>query len=102
MGEFDNNFKENDITNKFTVLYSLKQNRKAKRVNYTITGSIQAIMAQQKLAKSLWAKIAKTVIYLQNKSPINQDITTVYKNLKSKKLYLSHLYIIRYSLGIHI
>lgn len=49
MEEFDDYFKESDITNKITTVYSLKQNIKAKRINRTIIVSIQVILAQQKL-----------------------------------------------------
>lgn len=66
MGEFDDYVKKNDIIHEITAFYSPEQNKKDKRVNHTIIGPIQAILAQQKLLKSLWAKIAKAVVYLQN------------------------------------
>ena len=57
MGEFDDYLKENDITHKVTAAYSTEQNRKAEKVNRTIIGPFQAILAQQKLFTSLWAEI---------------------------------------------
>ena len=53
MGEFNNYLKENGITHKVTASYSPEQNKKAERVKHTIMGPVQAILAQQKLPKSL-------------------------------------------------
>ena len=64
MEEFDYYLKENGITHKVTASYSPEQNGKAEKVNCTIMGSFRAIFAQQKLFKSLWAEIAKAVVYL--------------------------------------
>lgn len=36
MGKFDDNFKENSIIHEITFLYSLKQNKKAEKVNRII------------------------------------------------------------------
>ena len=46
MGEFDDYLQEIGITHKVTALDLPEQNEKAKRVNYTIIGSVQAILAQ--------------------------------------------------------
>ncbi len=82
MGEFDNCLKKNGISNKVTALYSPEQNGKAERVNGTIIGPVRAILAQQRLSKSLWAEITKAVVYFQNRSPICQGTTTEFENLK--------------------
>ena len=66
MEEFDDYFKENNIAHEVTAFYLLEQNVKTKRVNCMIISLVRAILAQQKLSKSLWAEIAKAVIYLQN------------------------------------
>lgn len=55
---------------------------------------VWAILTQEKLPKSLWLKIAKALVYLQNQSPINQGNTITYNNLKSEKPYFGHLYIL--------
>lgn len=94
MGEFEDYLKENGIIHKITASYSPEQSRRAERVNRTIMGSARAILAQQKLLKSLWADIAKAVVYLRNRNLINQGRTTVYKNLKSEKPYLGHLWVL--------
>lgn len=60
--KFDDYVKENGIAHEVTAPYSLQQNRKAERVNCSIMGPVRAIFAQQKLSKSLWAKIAKTIV----------------------------------------
>ena len=53
MGEFEDYLKENGIIHKITASYSPEQSRRAERVNRTIMGSARAILAQQKLLKSL-------------------------------------------------
>ena len=53
MGKFDDYLKENSVSHEVTVSYSLEQNGKAERVNRTIMGPIRAILAQQRLPKSL-------------------------------------------------
>ena len=92
--KFDDYLKENSITHKVTALYSLKQNEKAERVNRIIIRLVWAIFAQQRLPKSLWAEIAKVVVYLRNQSPISQSTTIIYKNLKTEKPYLGQLWVL--------
>ena len=53
IGEFNDYLKKNSIAHEVIAPYSFKQNKKAKRVNCRIIGSIRAIFAQQKLFKSL-------------------------------------------------
>ena len=43
--------------------YTLEQNRKVKRLNYTLMSFVRSIMAVIKLPKSLWREILKTVAY---------------------------------------
>ena len=71
IGEFDDYFKKNGITHKVIAPYSPEQNEKAERVNHTIIRPVWAILAQQRLLKSLWAKIVKAIVYLRNQSPIS-------------------------------
>lgn len=49
MGEFNDYFKENNISHEITAPYSPGQNEKAKRINRTIMSLVWAILAQQKL-----------------------------------------------------
>lgn len=79
MRELDNYLRENGITPKVTVCSLSEKNSKAKKVNRIIIDSVRAIFAQQKLPKSLWAEIAKAVVYLQKESPISPGTTTAYK-----------------------
>ncbi len=55
---------------------------------------VRAILLQQKLSKSLWAEIAKAVIYLRNRSLNCQRTTTAFENLKGEIPYLGHLFIL--------
>lgn len=75
MGEFDDYLKENNITHKIITRYLPEQNGKSERVNRTIMDLIWAIFTQQKLFQSLQTQIIKIVVYLQNQSLINKDIT---------------------------
>ncbi len=70
MADLDDSLKENGISHEVTTSSSPEQNRKAERVNRTMIGPVRTIFAQQRLPKSLWAEIAKAVVYLQNRSPI--------------------------------
>ena len=94
MGEFDDYFKENVIIHKVTTSYLFEQNSKAKKINHTIIGPVRAIFTQKKLFKSLWAQIAKTILYLRNRSPICHSNITIYNNLKSEKPCLGNLHIL--------
>ena len=65
-GDFETYLIENGIHHEITAPYSPEQNGKAERLNRTIMRLVQALLIQMKLPKSLWAKIAKAVVYLQN------------------------------------
>ncbi len=65
-------------------------------------GIDRAILAQQRLPKSLWAEIAKVVLYSRNRSPIRQGTTTVFENLKGEVPYLGHLRILECRVWVHI
>ena len=102
MGEFDGCLKKNGISYKVTASYSPEQNEKAKRGNRTIIGPFQAILAQQRLPKSLRAEIANAVVYLRNRSPIRQGTTTAFENLNDEISYLGHLRIFGCRVWVHI
>ena len=53
IGEFNDYVKENGIAYEVTTPYLPKQNGKAEKINRTIMGLVRAILAQQKLFKSL-------------------------------------------------
>ena len=82
MGEINDCVMKNGSSHEVTAAYLTEQNKKAERVNYLIMSPVWAIYAQQKLPKSLWAEIAKAVVYLRNPSPIRQGIITAFENLK--------------------
>ncbi len=90
------------MSHKVTVVYSQEQKEKAKRVYHTIIRPIRAIFTQQRLPKSLWAETAKAVVYLQNRSPICQVITTEFENLKSERPYLGYFCTFGYQVRVHI
>ncbi len=52
---------------------------------------VRAIFSQKRLPKSLWAEIAKAVVYLRNRSAICQGTTTEFENLKSEITHLGYL-----------
>lgn len=92
--DFDDYLKEIGISHEVTAPYTPEQNGKAERLNQTIMGPVRALLIHMKLPKSLWAEIAKAVVYLRNRSPIQQGTATAFENLKGEKLYLGHLRIL--------
>lgn len=101
-GEFDAYLKENGIYHESTAPYSPEQNGKAERLNRTVMGPVRALLIHMQLPKSLWAEIAKAVVYLRNRSPIRHGTTTAFKNLKGEKSYLGHLRILGCRVWVHI
>ena len=79
MEEISDYLPKNGISHEVTAPYSPEQNGKANRVNRTIMGPVRAFLAQQKLPKSLQAKIANAVVYLRNESLIYQSTTTAFE-----------------------
>lgn len=65
-------------------------------------GPVRALLIHMKLPKSLWAEIAKAVVYLRNRSSIQQGTATAFENLKGEKPYLGHLRILGCRVWVHI
>lgn len=53
---------------KLSTLYTLEQNGKAKRLNYTFMSLVYSILLAMHLLKILWDELIKTVIYFKNQS----------------------------------
>lgn len=63
--------------------------------------SVQLIIANIKLPKSLWGEILKTVAYLKNQS-LSQKGLTLYKRANEEKLNLRHLHVIGLKIWMHV
>ena len=108
-GEYNNKkshawFKETRIQWEPTVPYAPDQNEVSKKTNRTLMERVQSVLYAKNLDKTLWAKIAKTVIYLKNWSPT----TCLYPQEKlpheawyKNKSNLSHLCILRCITYVH-
>jgi hypothetical protein len=89
--EFDKYLKSQGILHEATVPYSPEQNGVAERVNRTIMERTRSILVDAKLPKELWMEVAKTVVYLKNRSPTSALSTTPYEAWYGTKPDLSHL-----------
>ncbi len=97
-GEFDNKALKNwclehGVQWEPSTLYTSKQNGKAERLNYTLMFSVQLIIANMMLLKSLWGEILTTVAYKKNRSPSQKGVTP-YKRANGEKPNLRHLRVI--------
>ena len=55
-----------------SVFYTLEQNGKAKRLNYTLMSSVRSIIVSIKLLKSLWREILRTIAYLKIEAQVKR------------------------------
>ena len=86
-----------------TVPYAPDQNGINKRINRTLIKRVQSVLYGKNLDKTLWAKIANTVIYLKNRSPTTVlQGKTPYKAWYGQKLDLSYLRILGCIAHLHV
>jgi hypothetical protein len=85
------------------VPYNPRQNEVAERKNMTICEAAKAMMFDQDLPNSLWAKATSIVVYIQNRCPhaISRDKTPeeVFSGIKPE---VGHLRIFGCSVYIHV
>ena len=63
---------------------------------------VRSILYKKKLAKFCWDKIAKTVVYLLNRSSLEKNFKSTFERLQNKKSYIEHLKILECRAWIHI
>ena len=68
-GEFKTFCKEVGIKRELSTPYNPQQNGVAERKNRTIMEAVKAMIHDQDLPMHLWAKVATTAVYVQNRSP---------------------------------
>jgi hypothetical protein len=90
------------IRKEITAPYSPDQSGVSERANRTIVERTKAIMADMDIPKHLWFKVAKSVVYLKNRSPTKSVPTTPYEAWHHQKPNLSHLRIIGTTCYVHI
>ena len=74
-----------------TVPYAHEQNGTAERGNWTIQEKARTSLIDAGLLRTLWAEALSTAVYLVNRSPTSQMMTTPYKALHRKAPDLSNL-----------
>jgi hypothetical protein len=67
--EFNEYCKEVEIKRELSTPYNPQQNGIAERKNRTIMEAVKAMIHDQDLPMHMWEETAKTVVYVQNKSP---------------------------------
>jgi hypothetical protein len=67
--QFDEFYKEVGIKRQLIVPYNPRQNGIVERKNRTICEAAKAMMFDQDLPTSLWAKATSNAVYIQNRSP---------------------------------
>ena len=94
--------KEKRIIHKISSFYISEQNDKTKRFNRIVMNSVRSILYKKKLAKSCWDEIAKTIVYLLNRSSLEKNFKSTFERLQNKKSYIEHLKILDYRAWVHI
>ena len=83
--------------------YNPQQNGFAERKNRTIMEAARAILHDQDLPMHLWAEAARTIVYVQNRTPHRVLENKTSKEVFSgKKPEVSHLRIFGCPVHIHI
>ena len=91
------------IARQSTAWYSPHQNGLAERKNRTLLEGIRSIVKGTQIPKSLWDEIARTVNYLQNRSPTKAlKLLTPEEAFTRIKPHLAHLRIIGCTAYCHI
>lgn len=75
--------------------YTLKQNKKAEPLNYTLMFLVQCILAAINLPKMFWDKLIKTAVYFRNWIPGINNITS-YELSNYFYLDFSHLKVVSF------
>ena len=96
-------FKKTGIQWEPTVSYTADQNGISKQTNRTLMERVQFVLYRKNLDKTLWAKIANTVIYLKNRSPTTVlQRKTPHKAWYDQKSDLSYLQILGCTAHLHV
>src|SRR5713226_670529 len=107
-GEFTSNefkklCKDSRIKRELSTPYNPQQNGIAKRKNRTIMEAARAMLHDQDLPMHLWVEVARTTVYVQNRTPHrlleNKTLEEVFYGKKPK---VNHLRIFNYQVYIHI
>ena len=79
------------ITQETGIPYAHHQMGKVERANRTIINTVRTMLIDTKLPQALWPELAKTAVYLRNRSPTKTLPQTPYEALWKRKPDLSHL-----------
>ena len=99
--EFDKALKELSIQWEPTAAYTLNQNGKAERLNYTLMSIICFILVTKKLLKSLWEELIQTAAFLHNRS-LWADKSSTFKIVNNSLSDFSHLKVVELRTWVYI
>jgi transposase InsO family protein len=101
--EFINFCKHVEIKRELTTPYNPQQNGVAARKNITIMEALKTMIHDQDMSMHLWAKVARTTVYVQNKlSHSALGFKTLKEMFSRKKPEVSHLKIIGCLVFVHV
>ena len=98
-------FKKTGIQWEPTVPYAPDQNKVSKQINRTLIDRVWFVLYAKNLDKALWAKVAKSIDYLKNRSPTTRLFSigwTLHKTWYRKKEDFSYLQVLGCRTYVHI
>jgi hypothetical protein len=102
-GEFKEFCREVGIKRELSTPYNPQQNGVAERKNRSVMEAVQAMIHDLDLSMYLWAEVARTVVYVQNRSPHKVlENKTLEEVFSGKVPEVSHLRIFGCPVYIHI
>ena len=101
--EFKAFCKEVGIKRELSTPYNPQQNGVAERKNRTIMEAVKAMIHDQDLPMHLWAEAARTVVYVQNRSPHRVlGNKTPEEMFSGEKPEVNHLRIFIFPIYVHV
>jgi len=101
--EFHDYCRDAGIKRETTTPYTLEQDGVAKRKNCTIVEVVRAMLHDHRLLKFLWAEVANTAMYVQNRCPHQAlDSKTLKEMFIGKKPDVSHFRIFGSPVYFHV
>jgi IS30 family transposase len=101
--EFKEYCKEAEIKRELSIPYNPQQNGVVERKNQTIMEVMKAMIHDQDLPMHMWEEVAKTVVYVHNRSPHKiLENKTPEEMFSGEKMKVNHLRIFGCLIFVHV